>query len=138
MKRHAPTTVWQVPDGFRSIYAHAVEVGTGSRVLLISGQIGVDPDGGVPSEFSDQCDRAMTNVEELLAAAGMTISDIAKVNYYLTRSEDLPSLSEARNRRWKSDAPPAVTTLVVAALARPELLVEIEVTAVSREPRLPA
>jgi len=41
----------------------------------------------------------MTNVEELLAAADMAISDIVKVNYYLTRSEDLPALGEARTRR---------------------------------------
>ncbi len=73
----------------------------------------------------------MTNVEELLAAAKMAISDIVKVTYYLTRPTDLPALSEARTRRWKSDAPPAVTTLVVAALARPDLLIEIEVTAAS-------
>lgn len=71
----------------------------------------------------------MANVEELLAAANMAISDIIKVNYYLTRAADLPALSEARTRRWKTGSPPAVTTLVVAALARPDLLIEIEVTA---------
>jgi 2-iminobutanoate/2-iminopropanoate deaminase len=134
MKRYAPTTIWQVPEGFRTTYAHAVEVRAGARVLLISGQIGVGPDGAVPSGFSDQCDRAMTNVEELLAAADMAISDIVKVSYYLTRSEDLPALGEARTRRWKSDSPPAVTTLVVAALARPSLLIEIEVIAASGKP----
>lgn len=131
MKRHAPATLWQVPEGFRTIYAHAVEVCSGSRMLLISGQIGVEPDGAVPSTFSEQCAMAMTNVEELLAAANMATTDIVKVNYYLTRPEDLPILSEARMRRWTSDTPPAVTTLVVAALARPDLLIEIDVTAAS-------
>ena len=129
MKRHAPTTVWPVPEGFRGIYAHAVEVFGGSRVLLISGQVGVEPDGSVPTGFSEQCNRAMSNVEELLASANMAVADIVKLNYYVTRQTDLPALNEARIRRWKSNAPPAVTTLVVAGLARPELLVEIEVTA---------
>jgi enamine deaminase RidA (YjgF/YER057c/UK114 family) len=38
---------------------------------------------------------------------------------------------ELRRKRWASPTPPAVTTLVVAALARPELLIEIDVTAAS-------
>lgn len=134
MKRHEPATVWQVPEGFRGIYAHAVEVRAGARVLLISGQIGVAPDGAVPVGFSEQCDRAMLNVEALLADADMTISDIVKVSYYLTRPADLPALGKIRTTRWKSDAPPAVTTLVVAALARPDLLIEVEVTAASMRP----
>ena len=37
--------VWQVPDTFRSIYSHAVEVGNPGRVLFISGQFGVAPPG---------------------------------------------------------------------------------------------
>jgi 2-iminobutanoate/2-iminopropanoate deaminase len=121
MKRHEPATIWQVPEGFRGIYAHAV-------------QVGVEPDGSVPVSFAAQCERAMTNVEALLADAGMTGADMIKVNYYLTRPADLPSLADIRNRRWASEAPPAVTTLVVAALARPELLIEIEVTAASTRP----
>jgi enamine deaminase RidA (YjgF/YER057c/UK114 family) len=100
-------------------------------MLVISGQIGIEPDGSVPAGFSAQCERAMTNVEALLADADMAVSDIIKVNYYLTRPIDLASLAEIRSGRWASEAPPAVTTLVVAALARPELLIEIEVTAAS-------
>jgi 2-iminobutanoate/2-iminopropanoate deaminase len=73
----------------------------------------------------------MQNVEALLADAGMIVSDIVKVAYYLTRLEDLPVLGAIRTNRWRTETPPAVTTLVVAALARPELLVEIEVTAAS-------
>jgi 2-iminobutanoate/2-iminopropanoate deaminase len=134
MKRHEPASMWQVPQGFRGIYAHAVQVRTPARLLVISGQIGVEPDGSVPVSFAGQCERAMTNVEALLADADMAVSDIIKVNYYLTRPADLPSLAEIRNRRWASESPPAVTTLVVAALARPELLIEIEVTAASTCP----
>lgn len=134
MKRHSPETIWQVPEGFRGIYAHAVQVRAGARVLLISGQIGVAPDGTVAAGFAEQCDRAMLNVEALLADADMTISDIVRANYFLTRPADLATLGEIRHRRWKSDAPPAVTTLVVAGLARPDLLIEIEVTAASTRP----
>ena len=79
--------------------------------------------------FARQLEQAMDNIEALLAAAGMGGSDVAKATFFLTRSEDLPALGETRRRRWASDAPPAVTVVVVAALARPYALVEVEAVA---------
>jgi enamine deaminase RidA (YjgF/YER057c/UK114 family) len=59
----------------------------------------------------------------------MTRSDVVKATFFLTRTGDLPAFGEARRRRWASDRPPAVTTIIVAALARPDALVEVEATA---------
>ncbi len=129
MRRHNPSTIWPVPAAFQSIYAHAVKIPATGKLLLVSGQIGVAPDGAVPNRFDEQCDQAMANVEAILAAAGLTARDMLRVSYFLTRTEFLAPLTEIRRRRWGSTEPPAVTTLVVAALARPDLLVEIEVTA---------
>ena len=89
--RHNPASVWRVPDGFKSIYSHAVEVEEGARTLFISGQVGVAPDGTLPAGFALQLDQAMDNVEALLAAAGMTKADVVKANYFLTRAADLPN-----------------------------------------------
>jgi enamine deaminase RidA (YjgF/YER057c/UK114 family) len=127
--RHNPEAVWPVPEGFRSIYAHGVELRSNARLLFVSGQIGIAPDGGLACDFAAQCEVAMMNVEALLAAAAMTHTNIVKLVFYLTRAVDLPMLSELRRKRWASSTPPAITTLVVAALARPELLVEIDATA---------
>jgi enamine deaminase RidA (YjgF/YER057c/UK114 family) len=127
--RHNPASVWRVPDGFRSIYSHAVEVPDGARTLFISGQVGVAPDGVLRPDFAAQLEQAMDNVEALLAAAAMTTANVVKANYYLTRATDLPTLGEVRRRRWAKSEPEAVTVIVVAALARPEYLIEIEVTA---------
>jgi enamine deaminase RidA (YjgF/YER057c/UK114 family) len=127
-----PDSVWQVPDGFRSIYSHAVEVPEGARTLFISGQVGVAPDGALRSGFSAQLEQAMDNVEALLRAAGMTTADVVKANYYLTRAVDLPTLGEVRRRRWAKKTPEAVTVVVVSALARPEFLVEVEAVAAMR------
>ncbi|MCW0234646.1 MAG: RidA family protein [Ferrovibrio sp.] len=131
-RRHDPTTVWTVPDAFRRIYSHAVEIPADTRLLLVSGQIGIAPDGTLRSGFADQCAQAIANVEALLAEAGLHVTDIVKATYYLTRATDLPLLTALREQRWSSSTPPAVTTLVVAALARPELLVEIEVMAAAQ------
>jgi 2-iminobutanoate/2-iminopropanoate deaminase len=127
--RHNPASVWQVPDGFRSIYSHAVEVKEGARALFISGQVGVAPDGMLQPDFTTQLEQAMDNVEALLRAAGMTIADVVKANYYLTRAADLPTLGQVRRRRWAKNEPEAVTVVVVSALARPEFLVEVEAVA---------
>jgi len=127
--RHNPEAVWPVPESFRSIYAHGVELRGDARLLFVSGQIGIAPDGSLAPDFAAQCEVAMTNVEATLAAAAMTHTNIVKLVFYLTRAVDLPMLGELRRNRWASSTPPAVTTLVVAALARRELLVEIDATA---------
>lgn len=133
MQNHNPPTVWAVPEPFRTIYAHAREVPAGTRQLHVSGQFGVAPDGAMRPDFPGQLDQAMDNVEALLASAGMGKADVAKATFFLTRKEDLPALGEARRRRWASDAPAAVTVIVVAALARPDALIEIEVTGARRD-----
>ena len=124
-----PSTIWQVPEGFRNVYSHATEIVLGSKLLFISGQFGVRPDGSLPENFTEQAGQAMSNVEYLLSASGMEVGNMAKLNYYLTRSSDAPDLLKLRKEKWGSSQPPAVTVLTVSALARPEYLIEIEAIA---------
>jgi len=128
---HNPAALWQVPDAFRSVYSHAAEVAAPSRVLFISGQFGVAPDGRLPTDFAAQCGFAMDNVEALLAAAAMTTANIVKLNYYATQATDFPMLVQIRQRRWAFDPAPSVTAIAVSALARPEYLIEIEAVAIA-------
>jgi len=128
---HNPVTLWQVPDAFRSVYSHAAEVAAPSRVLFISGQFGVAPDGRLPADFAAQCERAMDNVEALLAAAGMTTANIVKLTYYAKQATDFPILLQIRQQRWAFDPAPSVTAIAVSALARPEYLIEIEAVAIA-------
>lgn len=121
--------IWDVPEQFRGIYAHAVEVPSGQRLLFISGQVGVQPDGTVADGFGAQCDTAMTNVEALLQRAGALPAHLVKVSYLLTDAADIPALTAARQARWRAEAPPAVTVMVVAALANPGFRIEIEAVA---------
>jgi 2-iminobutanoate/2-iminopropanoate deaminase len=129
IKAHNPPTVWKVPEAFRTIYSHGTEVAAGSRMLFLSGQFGIAPDGRLPAEFPEQATLAMANIESLLVAAGMTNSNMVKLNYYLTRASDAPTLAAIRRERWAATEPPAVTAIVVSALARPEYLIEIEAVA---------
>jgi 2-iminobutanoate/2-iminopropanoate deaminase len=131
MKPLNPPAVWPVPEQFRTIYSHAVETPSATRTVYISGQVGVAQDGALGVDFPAQCNRAMDNIEFVLAASGMTTANIVKLTYFLTRSADLPELGNIRRQRWASATPPAVTVLVVAGLARPEYVIEIEAIAVA-------
>lgn len=124
-----PTTVREVPTAFQGVYAHAVRVENPARLLCIAGQIGVTPAGETLETFEAQCRQAMANAEAILDAEGLSRDDMVRVVYYVTDPKHLPSLLAIRQERWAGPHPPAVTTLVVAGLAAPELLVEIEVTA---------
>lgn len=130
MRRLNPKTVREVPPPYQGIYSHAVLLNTPKKLLLVSGQIGVDPEGVTAPTFDAQVRQAMDNVEAILAAADLSLEHILRVVYYVTRAEDLPELTRIRQERWhqKLNAP-AVTTLVINALAAPDLQVEIEVTA---------
>src|SRR5258707_208676 len=123
--RHNPVTVWDVPEQFKNIYSHAVEMPAGTRLLFVSGQIGVARDGTVRTGFLEQCEQAMDNVETLLSEAAREKADIVNITYFLTRVEDQPVWGEIRRHRWAGAEPPPVTTIVVSALARPEYLIEI-------------
>ena len=129
LKRLAPKTVSAVPPRYAGIFTHGTVLDRAERIVCLSGQIGVSPEGETRTGFVAQASQAMDNVEALLQDAGLTRADILRVIYYVTDPAHLQPLSDLRQERWSSDAAPAVTTLVVAAPAAPDLLVEIEVTA---------
>ncbi len=123
--RHDP---FPVQDPYHGIYAHGVETRAGARTLRVSGQIGISPEGHLGTDFHGQCRQAILNVESVLRAASMELSDIVKMSFYLTRREDMDSLVEVR-KEMLDGVRPAITTLFVAGLVSPAWLVEVEVVA---------
>ena len=124
-KRHNPATV-HAPAGK---YSHGVEAPAGARLCYVSGQVGVKPDGTTAPNDAAQCEQAWANVKNVLAAAGMGLEDIIKLNAYLTRTDLIPVYRTARDRAVGATPPPASTLVVVAALANPAWVVEIECVA---------
>lgn len=125
LKRHNPATV-HAPAGK---YSHGVEAAPGQRLLYVSGQVGAGPDGATAVGDAAQCDQAWANVKSVLAAAGMGVGDIVKLNAYVTRADLVPVYRAARDRAVGAAAPPAATLVVVAALANLAWVVEIECVA---------
>ena len=109
-------------------FSQGVEVGPNSRVVYVAGQVGVTPDGVLAKDIRGQTENAWTNIRNVLAAAGMELSDIVKMNSYLLKREDIAPYQEVR-RKFLGEHKPAGTMLIIAALGREAGLVEVEVVA---------
>ena len=100
--------------------------------VYLRGQVGQDLDTAESVGIGDveaQAERAMANVAQLLDEAGSRLEDVCKVVVYLVD----PRYREPVYRvmgRWLKGVHPVSTGVVVTALARPEWIVEIDVTAV--------
>ena len=113
-----------------SDYSHGVVVPAAARRLVVAGQIGLNPDGSLAAGFEAQMERCWLNLFAVLEAAGMTKRDLVKYTVFSTRPDVTALYRALRNRLLEGHAPPA-TYVVVAGLASPDLLVEIEGEAVA-------
>jgi 2-iminobutanoate/2-iminopropanoate deaminase len=120
------------PSGVREPtgYTHAIEIKGDARRLIISGQVGMAQDGGVPSTGEGQIAQAFANLRAILSANGMTVGNIVKTTVFLTDRELLSAFRAARSAVF-ADHAPASTLLFVAGLADPRFVVEIEAEAVA-------
>jgi enamine deaminase RidA (YjgF/YER057c/UK114 family) len=102
------------------------------NTVYLRGQISQDLDTRESLHLGDagkQTDKAMANVALLLDEAGSELSHIVKVVVYLTDIRYREAVYRAMGK-WLKGVFPVSTGLVVPALARPEWVVEIDVTAV--------
>jgi enamine deaminase RidA (YjgF/YER057c/UK114 family) len=112
-----------------SNYSQAVLVPAGGRRLVISGQIGMTKDGKVVEGMEAQLRQTWSNLLEIVKAGGMAHTDIVKVTTFVTDRGSVGLVRQIRDEVMKGHRP-ASTFLVVAGLAMPELLCEIEAEAV--------
>lgn len=117
-------------------YSH-VAWGEG-RFVAVSGQIAVDERGEIvgPDDPKAQARQVFANLDRCLAAAGAGWGDVVKLTFFVTDTAFLPAVREARDAYVDTGRPPASSAVQVAALIRPELLVEVEAFAIV--PAVPA
>jgi enamine deaminase RidA (YjgF/YER057c/UK114 family) len=110
-------------------------VKAGRRVIL-RGQTGVGLDEVMrgAGDAAAQAEQAMDNVAALLAEAGAAMGDVVKAAVYVTDRAFLDPVNAVVLRRL-ADVAPAFTAVIVKGLAAPELLMEVDVTAVLPEER---
>jgi enamine deaminase RidA (YjgF/YER057c/UK114 family) len=117
-------------------YTHVVEAASPGRIVYIAGQLGLDLDNkivGAAGDFRAQAEQTFTNLKNALAAAGAGFEHVVKLNNYLVDIAHIGIFREVRDRFIDVSAPPASTTIAIAALARPGALIEIEAVAVVPE-----
>lgn len=112
-----------------SAYAQGVLVSAAGRRLVISGQVGVRPDGTLCEGMRAQTEQLFANLRAVLRGAGMDVPDLVKIVTYCTRPDEIGVVREVR-AAFLGAHTPASTFLIVPALANPGYLIEIEAEAV--------
>ncbi len=95
--------------------------------LFVSGHVGNDASGNLvgPGDCEAQSRQVMANIRGVVEAAGGTMANVVKITCFLTDVANYPAYSKVRSETFPND-PPASSTVIVAGLVRPELLVEVE------------
>jgi enamine deaminase RidA (YjgF/YER057c/UK114 family) len=121
---------WQDRSGF--VQAH--EVSGPQRILHCAGQASIDADGNTvhAGDMGAQLAQSFDNLETVLGEAGLSLANVVRLNYYTTDVDAFFASHEVvATRLREGGCRPSSTLLGVARLARPEMLVEIEATAVA-------
>jgi enamine deaminase RidA (YjgF/YER057c/UK114 family) len=123
------------PAGMHSnpAFSQAVVVEGNARTIYVGGQNGVDADGHVVGvgDLAAQTERTMENLTTVLAAGGARFQDIVKWTIFVVQGHDFLPAAGIVMRMWGTAPPPAISVVVVAGLAHPDFLVEVEAVAVT-------
>jgi enamine deaminase RidA (YjgF/YER057c/UK114 family) len=112
-------------------YSRAVRIG---NIIEVAGTTAVDENGQVvgPGDPGEQARFILSKIEKALASAGGTLQDVVRTRMFVTNIADWEAIGRVHGLYFK-EVKPAATMVEVKALISPELLVEIEVTAVLGE-----
>jgi enamine deaminase RidA (YjgF/YER057c/UK114 family) len=122
------------PEGMHAnpAFTQAVIVSGAARTVYIGGQNAVAPDGRIigGDDLAAQTEQVCANLATVLAAGG-TLHDIIKLTICVVQGQDLRRDFDVFQRIWGAEQPPpAITVLIVAGLANPAFLVEVEAIAI--------
>jgi enamine deaminase RidA (YjgF/YER057c/UK114 family) len=113
-------------------YVQANEITSPRRALICSGQLATDADGHLlhAGDMRGQIGQSLDNLETVLHAAGLGLSDVVRLNYYTTDVDSfVEAMSNFAERLAAANCRPACTLLGVSRLVYPDQVVELEATA---------
>src|SRR5215510_13949366 len=120
-----PATLGKPPG-----YTHVVEATAPARIVYIAGQLGIDRDGKISSDFRLQAVQTFENLKNALAAVGGQFQHVVKLNNYFVDMKYLPVFRQVRDSYLADKDRPASTTIAISGLAREGALLEVEAVAV--------
>lgn len=113
-------------------YTQVVVAQTG-KMIYVSGQVPLNASGVVvgKGDLRAQVTQVMENLKTALAAAGATMNDVVKANYYVVnlKPDQVPVIREVRSKYFSAEHPPAGTLVGVTALVQEGYMIEIEAVA---------
>ena len=111
----------------RGPYSPAVRAGD---TIYVAGQIPIDPVSGkvVVGDVKSETRQVLTNIQNILAGCGATMSDVVRCGVYLTDAADFQAMNEVY-AEFFGESKPARTTIIVAALPLKDARVEIDAVA---------
>jgi 2-iminobutanoate/2-iminopropanoate deaminase len=116
-----------VPGAPKLPFSPAIRAGD---YIFVSGQAGfVDAEGKEIKGIEAQTKQCLENIKAVLKAAGCSLDDVVKVTVFLRNQEDFAKMNEVYQSYFVKDRPARST--VVAALALPSMLIELECIAYS-------
>jgi enamine deaminase RidA (YjgF/YER057c/UK114 family) len=110
-------------------YTHAIEVPAGARLLYVSGQVPVAPDGSCPTTLGEQADQVYANIAAILTARGVPMSNIVKLTTYVTEDDGGTDSVRKARAKYLGEHRPASTAVFVVRLVDPAWKIEIDAVA---------
>lgn len=112
-------------------YSRAVRIG---NMIEVAGTTAIDETGQVvgPGDPAEQTKFILSKIEKALTSAGATLQDVVRTRMFVTNMADWEAIGRVHGLYFK-DIKPAATMVEVKSLISPELLVEIEATAILDE-----
>jgi 2-iminobutanoate/2-iminopropanoate deaminase len=99
------------------------------NLVFVAGQTGRHPvSGELGKDIREQTRNILERIKTILTAAGTSLDNVLTATTYLTRVQDLAAYNEEYAKYFPTNKP-ARTTVTVATLNSPDLLIEITVTA---------
>nr|WP_314258764.1 RidA family protein [uncultured Devosia sp.] len=119
------------PEGMHHnpAFSQGIVIPAGARMLLVGGQNAVDADGNIvgKGDIGKQTEQALANMLKVIHAAGGSLDNLVKITLIIQHGVDLhPGFAAWMNVWGTRSNPPTVTALMVAGLAHPDYLIEIE------------
>ena len=125
--RHLVPDALPRPNG----YSHVVSA-RAERIVFVSGQVPLDPDGELvgPGDLGAQTRHVFVNLTRALEAADASWQDVVKLNYFLRDVSQIGVVRTVRDEFVDPERPPASTLVEVSRLFRDDVLVEVDAIAV--------
>jgi 2-iminobutanoate/2-iminopropanoate deaminase len=119
-----------VPNAPKLPFSPAIKAG---GYIFVSGQVGfMDTQGKKVKEIEAQTELCLENLKRVLAKAGVYMEDVVNVTVFLRNERDFSKMNKIYESYFREDEP--VRSTIIAALALPNILIEIDCIAYSGSP----